>query len=150
MELYGTVERVVVRGGWFPCEAVGVVPGYVLGKAEGVGARHFEKRVGGKVVVGVVDAREHDLGVVSKVGAVVDVSTVIWWRMCVEREEVVGGLALLARVVVVKVHAYLWFRSSKSKNHEGQRVHGAQQRTHTAMSHRLAPSPAKTTWVLCR
>ena len=94
-----------ILGQGTPREAVGVVSRHVPRDAEGVGARLFQERVGGEVVVAVGDAREHDLGVVAEVGAVVDVSTKVGRRVRVEGEEVVGRRALVARVVVVVVFA---------------------------------------------
>ena len=77
VQLHGSMEGVVVGRGRLPGEAVGVVSRDVLGETEGVGARDFQERVGGGVVVRVVDAREHDLGVVAQVVPEVDVASMV-------------------------------------------------------------------------
>ena len=78
VQLHRRVEGVVVRRGRLPGEAVGVVSRCVLGKTERVGPGLLEQRVRRGVVVGVVDAREYDLGeVAAEVFTEVDVSTVV-------------------------------------------------------------------------
>ena len=93
---------------WGPCQAIGVVARVVFGDAQGVGSGLLELRVGCQVVVRVVDACEHHLGVVAEVGAEVDVTSVIVARRRVRVQvvKVVGGAALLTRMLVVKVESH--------------------------------------------
>ena len=62
---------------WNPREAVREVTGHVLGDAERVRARLLEQCVDRQVIVGVVYSREHDLGVVAKVGPKIQVAAMI-------------------------------------------------------------------------
>jgi hypothetical protein len=90
-----------------PRKAVAVIARLVLGKAKCVCSGLLELRVGCQRVVRVVDASEHHLGKVAKIGTKVDVTSMIVprWRVCVKVVEIVGRPAFLAWMLVVKVKA---------------------------------------------
>ena len=88
-----------------PCRAI--LLSIPARKAQSIRARLFKFVVGVEDVTTVVLASERDPAVIADVVAVVVyVSTVVWGSMRVEIEPVACALALICRVVRVKVHAH--------------------------------------------